>query len=460
MAGSTASERERRAQLIKGLARDINETRHSNASSASNHTGNDFTNGSFDPENEAFSSTKQLDESVQLPTILPTITNTTRSDQKYTPTGRPNLDYQFNTSAIRKAFPDFSGGSSSEGDDESRSIEMGRGIPACSTQPAGPFPAVGSGDSFDFSEALLNKFDFESPDQPHLPAPTSRKENIASVKRGTVRGQEAVTKGEVRYASTIKATEQGSASSRQGSSENPRGLAALHARVRNEEDNTQMSDERPPSVEFTSRTTRFASKKPGFKANAITTPANKSTREVLASLSKGFGQPQRSLHADRNNTVSTFNRSLMLPDMPNPSELVSGCWGDGTPVFSRQYRVASSRFLSRAGRKSRLGYVTTADVSLLPDDEQNIIVSLDQLKARVAELEDERGDAEARIQELQEKNTVLEREKLERKPVGRADSAVGSSASDDGDDIGNGSRRTIIEKTSTFISILSRSSKD
>ena len=136
----------------------------------------------------------------------------------------------------------------------------------------------------------------------------------------------------------------------------------------------------------------------------------------------------------------------MLPDLPNISELVSGVYEDGTPVFSRHGKSRASRFFSASGQTSkRQDYVGVNEIPL-PADEQAIFLSLKLLQDKVATLEKTNAEAENAIQDLQQKNRVLEVEKIDRRRAPRNDSALAITDSDGGNEIGGSQRKLMIEK--------------
>ena len=463
MAQSPGSEH--RANLIREMARDLNGARPrgsassqaSNASHGDTNTDIEITNSEFDPENEAIASTRQIDNfSQRLPELR-------ASAQKYNNYSHPELDYQINTSAIHRAFPDFSQiGPSSGGEEErSMSIEKGRGYPSTGQGTAADFSSQAFGDSLDMSPQN-HRFTNSPPKStaPVTAAPVSRKEATASLRRDAQLRRASAQKENIRPSPPpgTKTTDYGSAGSRQGSGESRGTYTTAHARVPEEDSVTHFSDDRPPTVTITSRSTRFGSGKTARSQEpaAIKLPHSfSSSKDFLHNISRGTPSNQHGKKPTPNLAATTPDQgtlqSFIIPDLPNISELVSGVYEDGTPVFSRHIRGHnSSRFASRSGRKSRLGHAVISSIPV-PEDEQAIIASLELLHEKIAGLENANADSEARIQDLQEKNQALEKEKQERRRFRRSDSALGtSSGSDAGDGVGQGSRRAIIERTRMF----------
>jgi hypothetical protein len=251
-----------------------------------------------------------------------------------------------------------------------------------------------------------------------------------------------------------KTTDFGSGGSRQSSEEVNRKSNPFAATVE-EENSTRISDDRPSTVNITTRSTRFGGAKSAQHASNVNLPKTfTSSKDFLRnmagrSVSKGTGMPriQNQTVTSQQGTVQSF----LLPDMPNISELVSGVFEDGTPIFSRhgKPRVAS-RLPSQSGRKSRFEHRPVGEIAI-PEDEEAIFVSLRLLQEKIADLETKRAEQESEIQNLQTRNQFLEQEKLQRKCLSSRDSGLGqTSGSDADDDLAKGSRKHIIEKTRKF----------
>ena len=439
------------AQLIREMSRDSNKTRRSTSSKGS-HDDAGFTTSDFDPENDALMSTRQLDNfSQRLPELR-------ASAQKYSRYSRPEPDYAINTSAIARAFPDFSQGPSSLQDD-SISIEIGRGLKDGEKEEHGRSSVAGH--DMDFSLAMSSNYQpkDQSPKQPLRTATKSGETNRNSVRHNTHARHSSGLRKEVLPSSppAAKTTDYGSGGSRHGSAETRQTLAAVHARITDDDNDSVLSEERPPTLNLTSRGTRFASGRRAKAPEVSALPSKfTSTQGFMKAASRGFtDKAHQSKAQEQNGTVSsgnpTLQQSTLLPDLPNLSELVSGVFEDGTPVFSRTSKPRASRFAS-GSRRAQVSSLETkfAKVSGIPvpDDEQAIFLSLKLLQDKVADLERSRAEAESTIQELHERNQSLEREKAETKRFRRSDSALGTTdGSDAGDEVARGPRKWTIEKT-------------
>ncbi|KAK1917591.1 hypothetical protein P3342_000304 [Pyrenophora teres f. teres] len=129
----------------------------------------------------------------------------------------------------------------------------------------------------------------------------------------------------------------------------------------------------------------------------------------------------RSRPATAQNTTA---QSFILPDLPNLTELVSGVFGDGTPVFSR---TSKSRFAPPPYGGRRPSHIPIKDVPT-PDEEKAIYSALQQLQDKVAQMEEERAEQEKKIEEqdlelIELRATAQAHEKLR-----RSDSAQDSDA--------------------------------
>ena len=205
---------------------------------------------------------------------------------------------------------------------------------------------------------------------------------------------------------TVKATDFVSNSSRKSSHEGRQVQPA------DAENITQSSDDRPSTVNITSRSSRFGGAGAQKVVTTLTTlPRNSSSAKNMATSLENVKQAApKAREPSKNATVtSTFQdtmQSYIIPDIPNISELESGTFEDGTPMFSRHTKArtvsSSSRFPSLAGRKSRVSHYPIEELAI-PEDEEAIFVSLKLLQEKIADLENKRIDAEVEIQTLKEK---------------------------------------------------------
>lgn len=462
---------EHRARLIREMARDLDKSRRpSNSISSKISRSNasvETTTSSFDPENEALMSTRQLDNTTQQ---LPELRASAQKYARYTRPEEPS--YVIDTSAMLRAFPDFTQGGTSL-DDGSMSIEIGRGVKDAAngamdnpirTREHSMTEAPGDS-SFEFSPPMIGDYQvMYTP--PRKSKPWSKKESGAakgSLKVPVQSRQAFAVEKQATGVSTplAKTTDYGSGSSRQASEEHRRNLASIHARVTEENDTTHITDDRPPTLNLTARNTRFGSGQGVQLSVSAALPTKFSSTQ-------GFNQvvPQGAVKGNNptklqmeNGTVSSHinpgtQQSFMLPDLPNLSELVSGVFQDGTPVFSRHTKPRASRFATAtqalADKKNQPDYAGVADIPV-PEDEQAIFVSLKLLQDKVAELEKNRAETDVTMKDLHQKNQMLEREKQETRRWRRSDSALGTTdGSDGGDESVRAPRTWKIEKSRTY----------
>ena len=340
------------------------------------------------------------------------------------------------------------------------SIEIGRGLPKngngndAKVGQSRDFSSNLGGNSVDFSPAMVGNYQVMS---------TPPKRPYQATKRTTNTANDSLRRNaQVRRASTIqqqttgpsppaaKTTDYVSGGSRKNSAEHRQTLGSMHARVTDEDAASEFSEDRPQTMTLTARNTRFSNG--GNGTNNQLPSKFSSTKAFVDAIAQGHSVSQNNVKAQNNNaTLSSGNpgtqQSFILPDMPNISELVSGVFQDGTPVFSRYGKSRASRFASGAQSQRSKEYAEVAGIPVAKE-EQAIFVSLKLLQDKVADLENARAEAQATISELHEKNLTLEREKQEGKRFRRSDSALGTTDGSDGaEESGRGPRKWIIEKT-------------
>lgn len=452
MAQTTSSQH--RAQLIREMSKDMGKTRNSSGSSRHSHgtASPEPTASDFDPENEAIMSTRQLDNHSQQ---LPELRASAQKYRRFTQTTEP--DFAINTSAIGRAFPDFSqGGASSE--EDSVSIEIGRGAKRGSSGTIGmlgrsrEFSSNAQlsldGESMDFSAPMIGNYEVTT--TPPLSQRQASKRTLNTARESSkrdahIRKPSGLQKEVIDSSPPLaKTKDYGSGESRKGSGETRHTLSSMHARVRDENEQSRISDERPPTIDLTARNTRFGNTKNLQPSSQGTLPTRFSSAQTLLSAVAPVNKQKFQAALTPNQGTQ---QSFMLPDLPNISELVSGVFEDGTPVFSRHGKSRASRYVSTGGQNGRKDpkYAGVDEIPV-PDDEQAIFMSLKLLQDKVATLEKNNAEAATTIEGLQQKNRVLEREKNARKSATRSDSALGMTDSDGAQDIGGNHRKLQIEK--------------
>ena len=391
-------------------------------------------------------STRQLDNNAhQLPDLR-------ASAQKYSRFSRPEPDFAINTSAIGRAFPDFSQGGSSS-DDDSLSIEIGRGLKQKSNTKAGRLNEHSSnaqlsfdGDSMEFSAPMIGNYEVTGTPpltQRQLSEKTGEATHGSSRRDAQARRPSGLQKEITRPSPPpSKTRDYGSGESKKGSEDNRRTLSSMHARVRDENERSRFSEERPPTIDLTARNTRFSSAKGQYTNSSLAMPTKFTSKQnLLQSLA-----PKNRPSAQTVQTPQGTQQSFILPDLPNISELVSGVYEDGTPVFSRHGKPRASRFVPASGKTSKRQEYASVNEIPIPDDEQAIFLSLKLLQDKVATLEKTNAEAENAIEDLQQKNRVLESEKVDTRRAPRSDTALYVKDSDSGNEVGGSQRKLLIEK--------------
>ena len=417
----------------------------------------------FDPENEAVLSTCQLEiASRQLARLRTGPTRFTR----------PSRTQSDNAIGATAAAPNLFPASSEHDDtvdDTTASIEIGRGLKKSVASAHSRFSHR------DFSANLLKGLDDASRLSFNDLMDTPEGTRLVPVSSNKAPHQHGLTKSNPQddlfglenkenkqpASGDSKAADYGSGQGSQGN-ERLHSVAAGHSNRPNTQDNRSgFNNERDPAQDLTSRSTRFHRTKGGVAPVPATLKANGSG-QVNHGVPTVFLDPDVR-EAERNEataqTTMTTQLSLVLPDLPNLTELVSGVYQDGTPVFSRHV-PGKSHFNSlhqqpyqqpHHGRDGR-DHAALKSVPV-PSEERVILVSLRILQDKVAELETEKVGSEKRINELQSEVDALRAEKMEKERVRRSDSALGMA--DSGGDGPEGvikNRQLKIEITSTSAS--------
>jgi hypothetical protein len=369
----------------------------------------DSTMSDFDPENEALVSTRQLDHSDELPGIPG---NPHRTKIATTKSTSPRLDpeYTIDTSAINRAFPEFSDVESSP-DDETEddiSIEVGRGVKKSSQNRRD--------DSRNSMMSIENSVRSASP-AIRLDYPVTSTPPKSAMRSASKRGDNLRKDAQIRRASQMQKENIDPRSQPSRSKNPPRAaearhtLSEMHVRARETYDGSYISDERPQNIPpANTRTTRF-----GNVSAQIAAAVDSASRDAQFRESR---RGKRDLAQNPTFTMDTVtNGSILLPDLPNISELVSGVYEDGTPVFTRQARPRTTRFVSppiEDADASQPRDLLPLENVPIPDDEKALFVSLKLLQDKVADLEFSKSEAEKKLDDARQENHVLKAEKTRR----------------------------------------------
>lgn len=135
-------------------------------------------------------------------------------------------------------------------------------------------------------------------------------------------------------------------------------------------------------------------------------------------------------------------QSFMLPDLPNLTELVSGNFKDGTPIFPRSGRNAIRFSSIPSAPFNQPNFVPLSGVAV-PEDEKAILAALQLMKDKFDQLTVEKEEADRKIEEYEDQAVKLRAQIVTRQTFRRSDSALGST---DGED-GSAKTKWQIEKT-------------
>ncbi|KAK8234023.1 hypothetical protein HDK90DRAFT_454473 [Phyllosticta capitalensis] len=433
MAPSSTGSNESRSKLIRDFAESLRSSRSSPlpvptspAHESGNNTntlpsyGEDLDLGigtSFDPEldNVPESTRNQFDDSTN---PLPNIRSSAARYKYWRP---PPPSQRIDTSLVEREFQDFSDEHSA---DESESIEAGRAnnksLHGTPSKISGMSPnafSIGNDSLFNNSE-IRNKGNY------------SAKKTYEGVERGNLRRD-----AQIRRATSLPQKDLQGLSNRSGrTSERPspvkassndkrrNTLAQMHARLASEEDSS-MIDERPPTVTLTAKNTRFGNPR-----------SRQTSGTFIEENDSNMRTPQKSTYyTPRSGALPAAGgtqQSFMLPDIPNLTELVSGTYQDGTPVFSRSAK-ARSRF-SSAPIPSRLRNEHTSkhipiESVPMPADEKALFTSLQLLKDKVTQMEQDKAETEKKFEDYETQVAQLKAELNAQAEFRRSDSALGST---------------------------------
>ena len=138
-----------------------------------------------------------------------------------------------------------------------------------------------------------------------------------------------------------------------------------------------------------------------------------------------------------NSTVQSF----ILPDMGNMTELYGASVLSGSGGLPRS-GLSNRRVVSAYGGRAPSNFIPVGGVPI-PEEEKHILAALQLVKDRLDMVEQEKADAEARVEEYELLVMDLQAKLEAQAALRRSDSALGSS---DGEAPANGKNRWKIEK--------------
>lgn len=407
MANSPGSA-ERRARLIREMARP-SERSHSRSSAASSmqsaqleaQYGRLLTMTFASYQNKRADELFVDTETQQLPAL------------------QPEPDFQINTSALRRAFPDFSQYGSSEED----SIEFGRGVKRSARNASNnilPSLDVSENLSLDLGPAGMYRI-VGTP--PMKPRDMNAQSNLSASKpTQTNASSRRNTSTKENDDPLAKTTDFVSGSSNKGSSKGShnsnRSLAEMRARVESD-DSGVLSDERPLPVTANTKNTRFSARRARQTSTLTNAPSYRTDglHEADPSIAKAQQHPQSSHNHTNTSNLSVDNethQSYLLPDIANITELVSGSKQDGTPTLQRSAK-SRSRF-GTSGQPRRPSGLKQVHVPIddvpVPAEQKALQLCLQLLQDKVAQLETHKANSEKAIDDY-ELEVLQLRSKLE-----------------------------------------------
>ncbi|UPX15561.1 uncharacterized protein EKO05_0006005 [Ascochyta rabiei] len=388
-----------KARTIRELSRSLSHSPRSipspspppSDSNPTKHSGFGTETSNFFNDPDVLMSTQQnfADETNTLPQY-PRI----RSTAKKMNTWQPLRSEQFNpdTSMVNKEFGDFD---HSISDEESISVEQARGLHHSNRST--PVRQ---------SSAFHSLYD--------VTPPTNRTRKSYVAETGSLRRDAQIrraSRNDLDTASPRPASKRNSPAV--PAKENKRNsLAQLHAKL--SEDESSFMQDRPPTLTVNStKNTRW-----GNRSRQTSLQMDGIVEEAARSNATPRSRPSTAQNATA--------QSFILPDLPNLTELVSGVFGDGTPVFSKS-ATARSRFAAPPGGGRRPNHIPIDSVPI-PDEEKAIFSALQQLQEKVAQIEAERSEQDRRIEEQDLELIELRASAQAHEKSRRSDSANDSDA--------------------------------
>ncbi|KAI9726805.1 MAG: hypothetical protein M1828_000661 [Chrysothrix sp. TS-e1954] len=293
----------------------------------------------------------------------------------------PEGEFQINTSALRRAFPDFSQYGSSDED----SIEMGRSVPQVPENQTTLSEEPSEDMTFEVEDGKRWRVTGTPPLRPRPNKANPRAPNESSTNLKNNRG---VSQKENQDPLAKTADFVSSSGSSKAGKPDRRALADLHARVESD-DSISINGDRP-QTKTTTRNARFSG-------------AQNKTVSQDPTVSNEFTQEPPRRDTTATSAINGTHESFMLPDLANITELVSGVRPDGTPLFNRSTK-ARSRFATPSSlRRSQNGKNAHVPIDGIPPavNDQALYVSLQFLQDKVATLEKNKKSVEDRADEYE-----------------------------------------------------------
>lgn len=300
------------------------------------------------------------------------------------------------TSMVNKEFGDFD---QSISDEESMSIEQARGL------------GTNRGTPSKMSSHFNSLYD--------ITPPTNRSRKSYAPETGSLRRDAQLrraSRNDLDTASPRPASKRNSPAVAASQDRKRTSLAQLHAKL--SEDESSFMDHRPPTLTVDStKNTRWGNRSRHTSLQI----------DGMVEESPRVNTTTKSRYAAAQNATA---QSFILPDLPNLTELVSGVFDDGTPVFSKT-APARSRFSAPPNSGRRPSYNEIEHMPI-PDEEKAIFSALQLLQDKVANLEKERAEAESKIEEQELELIELRATAQAQEKLRRSDSAQDSDTGKSG----------------------------
>lgn len=384
------TERSSSARAIHALA--ASRRPHSNSSLPRSATSEDgLTSSTFDPaHDDALMSTKHNFEDEDSH-CLPKLRSTAVNRRYYNPELPPNVP----TSAVRREFQDFDHSNST--DEEEMSLDMGRGM---GHTPSKPNKSLDSDILLDIGNSV-----YEVTGTPPIKSRPTPKRNLQK-EAALRRASNTRLPGTSSYAKTSR-------------------------------------ENNPPQTEDygynNKTTTRFGTRTVSADNDTFKRPMT--------------GNSQRSNGTPRGIANSTA-QSFLLPEMPNITELIGGSYKDGTPIFSRSGRAKTRIASINVGKRPDQPNFYPVGGIPIPEEEKAILASLQILKDRVFQLEQEKSESDRKVEEYELEVSDMRMQLDAQENIRRSDSALGST---DGEGPANQRTKWRIEKArESIMSVVTR----
>lgn len=368
------TERSASARAIRELSSD--RPRRSPApptAHSSDGTSTTFNSDKF--ENDALASTRNIDDDDDNSHYLPNFEQKIRATaQKMGQWSPPQPAQHVPTSVVNRNFHDFDENNTYPNgnfDQSEESIEMGRGL--------GHTPSRANRSSARVQSNSEIMYDMDTSFNAGTPPARSRPTPKSSLRREAVRN----------------------------ASGNASKMADVYKKVSARDKNSPR--QRPEETTREVRGSRFG-------------------RNVSGSDTDSW--PQKAVGTPRTLANGTA-QSFMLPDLPNLTELVSGNFKDGTPIFPRSERNAT-RFSSGPSVPFNQPNFVPLSGMAVPEDEKAILAALQLMKDKFEQLSVEKEEADRKIEEYEDEAVRMRAQLVARQNFRGRDSALGSTDGEDG----------------------------